>query len=262
MAYYKFYLNASTIADQIRSGEYKQNQQARQADTEAQTALIRRPQKQDTQEAYKPSSPEELAAHYMNLVSYDDIGADFGEGTGGLGGDYLQEDTSGVWNAPPGRYEAIDPATTGNRLIRDLTADLKLTKEQAAGIVGNLAVESNNFQTMQEVNPLVKGSRGGYGFAQWTGPRRVDFENWANENGLSVDSYEANYGFLKHELLNTPEGNVLSDLRQTGDAASAARIFSDQFLRPKKETANLPRREGYANKYAKEFKVASSSGGK
>ena len=91
MAYYKFYLNASTIADQIRSGEYKQNQQARQADTEAQTALIRRPQKQEAQEAYKPSSPEELAAQYMNLVSYDDIGSDFGEGTSGIGGSYTEE---------------------------------------------------------------------------------------------------------------------------------------------------------------------------
>lgn len=88
MAYYKFYLNASTIADQIRSGEYKQNQQAKQADTESQNALIRRPQKQAPQEEYKPSSPEELAAHYMNLVSYDDIGSDFGEGTSGIGGSY------------------------------------------------------------------------------------------------------------------------------------------------------------------------------
>lgn len=262
MAYTKLYLNAASIADQIRSGQYKQSKPDRAAEGDISNALIRRPQKQVDQAAPQAFSPEEMAAHYMNLVSYDDIGSDFGEGTSGLGGSYLEEDTSGVWNAPPGRYEALDPAETGNRLLGDLTKDFGLTTEQAAGIVGNLAAESGNFTTMQEINPLVKGSRGGYGFAQWTGPRRVDFENWAKSNGLSTDSYEANYGFLKYELSNTPEGNVLEGIRQTTDAGSAARIFSNEFLRPKKETANLPRREGYANKYAKAFQDTTNVGGK
>ena len=78
----------------------------------------------------------------------------------------------------------------------------------------------------------VKGSRGGGGYMQWTGPRRRQFEAYAAERGLSTDSYDANYGFLRHELTNTPEGAVLDKLRITDDVDEATRIFSSDFLRP------------------------------
>lgn len=124
------------------------------------------------------------------------------------------------------------PQSPGERLMIDLQRDLDLTKEQAAGIVGNLAHESGDFKTLQEINPLVEGSRGGYGYAQWTGPRRRAFEEWSQSQGLDPSSYKANYGFLLHELQNTPEGRVLGELRQAQDPIQAARIFSERFLRP------------------------------
>ncbi|SNZ20953.1 phage tail tip lysozyme [Cohaesibacter gelatinilyticus] len=127
---------------------------------------------------------------------------------------------------------AGEPSDIGNRLMVDMQKDLNLTKAQAAGFVGNLAHESGNFKTLQEVSPLVKGSRGGFGYAQWTGPRRRQFEAFAQEKGLDPASYEANYGFLIHELTNSPEGSVLDALRQAGDAQSAAEIVSKKFLRP------------------------------
>lgn len=119
-----------------------------------------------------------------------------------------------------------------SRLLADLQRDFNLTPEQAAGVVGNLAHETGGFTQMQELNPTVPGSRGGYGYAQWTGPRRRAFEAWTQENGLDPNSYEANYGFLAHELRNTPEGRVLADLRNAPDVTSAAQTFSEQFLRP------------------------------
>lgn len=118
------------------------------------------------------------------------------------------------------------------RIMADLSRDLGLTPEQAAGVVGNLGVETGGFKHMQELNPIVPGSKGGYGWAQWTGPRRRQFEAWAAQNGLDPNSYEANYGFLKHELTATPEGKVLADLRGAQDPASAASVFEQQFLRP------------------------------
>lgn len=120
----------------------------------------------------------------------------------------------------------------GSRLQSDLTKDLGLSAEQAAGVVGNLAHESGGFGSLQEIKPLVPGSRGGFGYAQWTGPRRKAFEEWSAANKLDPTSYEANYGFLKHELTNTPEGKVLDALRKAPDAATATEIFSSQFLRP------------------------------
>jgi hypothetical protein len=51
-------------------------------------------------------------------------------------------------------------------------------------------------------------------------------------NNLDPASYEANKGFLVHELKNTGEGRVLSALRTARDAQQAGKIVEDQFLRP------------------------------
>ncbi|QIG75013.1 putative tail protein [Rhizobium phage RHph_I3_18] len=123
-------------------------------------------------------------------------------------------------------------STIGPRLISDLSKDFQLSPEQAAGVVGQLAHESAGFGTLQEVNPTIPGSRGGYGYAQWTGPRRKDFEAWTAQNNLDPNSYEGNYGFLRNELMNTPEGAVLEKLRGAPDALAAGRVFTDTFLRP------------------------------
>jgi hypothetical protein len=144
-----------------------------------------------------------------------------GGGAGGGGGD------QGGYSGTPGK-----PSEIGNKLMADLMRDFDLTPAQAAGMVGNLDHESGGFASLQEINPTVEGSRGGYGYAQWTGPRRRAFESWATENGLDPTSYEANYGFLKHELTATPEGAVIDKLRGTSSPDEAARVFSETFLRP------------------------------
>lgn len=120
----------------------------------------------------------------------------------------------------------------GNRLMADLQRDFGFTREQAAGIAGNLAHESAGFQTLQEIKPMVPGSRGGWGFAQWTGPRRRAFEKWAEEAGLDPRSYEANYGFLKYEMTDTWEKRAVDKVRRTSTPAEAAQVFSSTFLRP------------------------------
>ena len=116
--------------------------------------------------------------------------------------------------------------------MSDLMRDYKLSPEQAAGFVGNLSHESGDFKSLQEISPTVKGSRGGYGYAQWTGPRRRQFEAWAQKKGLDPTSYEANYGFLRHELDSTPEGAVLGNLRNASTVSDATEVVSNQFLRP------------------------------
>lgn len=121
---------------------------------------------------------------------------------------------------------------TGYKLVEDLIDEFDLTREQAAGFVGNLDYETGGFKFMQEIEPMIPGSKGGYGFAQWTGPRRRQFESWSQEQGLDPSSYEANKGFLFHELKNTREGRVLESLRNVNDPQEAARVVSDEFLRP------------------------------
>jgi hypothetical protein len=148
----------------------------------------------------------------------------------------------------PNAPQPMDAGEIGPRLVQDLARDFNLTPAQAAGVAGNLAHETGGFKHMQEIKPMIPGSRGGYGFAQWTGPRRKAFEAWTAENGLDPNSYEANYGFLAHELRNTPEGAVLGPLAQAQTPEQAAAVFSDQFLRP--GIPNMPSRTAFANQFA------------
>lgn len=125
------------------------------------------------------------------------------------------------------QFEALAPQVAAR-----LSRDLGITPQQAAGIVGALGYESAGLQAINERQPVVPGSRGGFGWAQWTGPRRQQFEAFAKHVGLDVKDPEANYQFLVHELTNTPEGAVLDAIRGTDDPKAAGRLFTEQFLRP------------------------------
>ena len=54
----------------------------------------------------------------------------------------------------------------------------------------------------------MKGSRGGFGWFQWTGPRRRAFESYCQRNGLDPYSDKANYGFLFVELHGSEKAAV------------------------------------------------------
>lgn len=123
-------------------------------------------------------------------------------------------------------------------MVYDLNRDFGMPLEIGQGVVGQLAGETGGFKYHQEISPLVKGSRGGGGYAQWTGPRRRQFEAFAEAKGLDPRSYEANYGFLRHELANTSEGKIMGKLKGARNAIEAGRIFTGSaasrsgFLRP------------------------------
>ena len=83
-----------------------------------------------------------------------------------------------------------------------MVKDLGISETKAAAIVGNFMHESGDFQQMQEISPV--SGRGGYGWAQWTGPRRKNFEKFAADRGLDINSDEANYQFFLDEIQNDP----------------------------------------------------------
>ena len=138
-----------------------------------------------------------------------------------------------------------DTQLIARQLLSDLKRDFGLTNEQAAGVVGNLMHESGGFGSLQEINPSVPGSAGGFGYAQWTGPRRDKFEAYVADQGLDPASYEANYGYLKHELANDPyERRQFNTVKKANTAAEAARLVSENYLRP--GTPNNAARVRYA----------------
>ena len=101
----------------------------------------------------------------------------------------------------------------------------------ARGVVANMIVESRLDPGINEIAPVVPGSRGGYGLNQWTGPRRVQFENYAAQMGKPLDDLNTQLDFTMWELQNSEQaaGNALMG---APDAETAARLYSERFLRP------------------------------
>ena len=136
---------------------------------------------------------------------------------------------------------SADPVTIPEKLIANLQEDFNLTRNQAAGIAGNLAHESGNFRLLKEING------NGYGYSQWSGSRRTSFRSYAARVG-GPDTFEANYGFLRYEM-KTQYGPMMNRIRATDDVEKVARIFMKTFLRPQSSTANLTRRVRFAHSY-------------
>ena len=117
----------------------------------------------------------------------------------------------------------------------------------AQGIVANMIAESGLDTGINEIAPLVPGSRGGYGLNQWTGPRRVQYEAFAKARGVDPSDLNAQLDFTLWELQNT-EKAAYGKLQGAQTAEEAARIYSDAFLRP--GIPHMDRRVSEANRLA------------
>lgn len=134
--------------------------------------------------------------------------------------------------------------TKAKTYIPRLMNDLQITRIQACGIFGNLGTETGGFVHLQELKPVVKGSKGGYGWMQWTGPRRRKYEAYCLDKNLQPAVDESNYSYLVHETL-TDELHSLVQLRKTTTVEAAAETFMSQNLRP--GIPNLESRIKYAH---------------
>lgn len=124
----------------------------------------------------------------------------------------------------------------GGWVVNRLMVDLGLADYQAAGLVGNLGFESVGFRTLQEMSPMVAGSAGGFGWAQWTGPRRRTFNAWCVSKHLPVASDEANYGYLLAELRGEIKGqdfrNTVTALKRCSTIEAAVFSVGQTYERP------------------------------
>jgi hypothetical protein len=120
--------------------------------------------------------------------------------------------------------------THAPELMRKLMADFSLTAIEAAAIMGNAGHESGGFRLMQELKPTVKGSRGGWGLFQWTGPRRVAMEAYCARNHLNPASFEANYAWLFVELTGS-EKKAIPAVKRGGSLMDKVKAFELAFER-------------------------------
>lgn len=125
-------------------------------------------------------------------------------------------------------------------VMKDLMNDFpELTLEHAAAILGNIGHECAGFTQFEQ-----GGGGGGRGWCQWDGDRRTAFFAFADARGLARESDEANYGYLRHELKNTSEGQVLQAMKRDTILELAVKTFNDVFERS--GIPNLPSRNRFA----------------
>lgn len=104
----------------------------------------------------------------------------------------------------------------------------------ADGFIMNFQDESGLNPGINEIAPIVPGSRGGFGLYQLTGPRRVAYENFAKDRGVDAADPDAQLDFLMTELKG-PEARAARSILAAPDAGSAAAAIARDFLRPSQE---------------------------
>lgn len=104
----------------------------------------------------------------------------------------------------------------------------------ADAFVMNFKDESGLNPGINEHNPIVPGSRGGYGLAQWTGPRRKQLEAFAQQQGKPVSDMDVQLDFLMTELQGS-EKRAAQSIFGAKDTGSAAVAIVNDFLRPAEE---------------------------
>jgi hypothetical protein len=118
------------------------------------------------------------------------------------------------------------------------------TKEQAAGIVGNLMGEDASLLP----GTIEAGSGAGYGLAQHTGTRRDALFNYAAERGENEPSFQTQLEFIQHEL-ETSHTSAAEALRSSTDVKTATEAILKKFEMPKDQSdAVLDKRAALAQK--------------
>lgn len=106
-----------------------------------------------------------------------------------------------------------------------------LPEHIADGFLANFKDESGLDPGINERNPTVPGSRGGFGLYQLTGPRRTAYENYVQQAGLNASDIDPQLDFLLSELKG-PESKAWGQINASTDAAGAAQAIVNSFLRP------------------------------
>ena len=140
-----------------------------------------------------------------------------------------------IWTTERGEFDSGRISTRASsadeQSIYQGLRERGLSDAAAKAVIANAIAESNLNPGINEIAPLVPGSRGGFGLIQWTGPRRVALEREASRRGVSVSNVDFQLDYIVQEL-QTSERRSYNNMLRTNDPIEATRIFSDQNLRP------------------------------
>ncbi len=137
-----------------------------------------------------------------------------------------------------------------------LMRDFKIQLDDTAAIVGNLGHECLGFTKLQEIAPVVKGAPGGYGWPQWTGPRRRAYLAWCKLRGFRPASDQANYGYLVVEL-QTDYRHAIEAVRAAKGLEAKVKAF--ELAYEKAGTKNYPARFQWARRALDAWKAENGA---
>ncbi|CAN5248449.1 hypothetical protein BH10CYA1_BH10CYA1_09610 [soil metagenome] len=150
-------------------------------------------------------------------------------------------------NFPRNNQALSDGSAAGNeRRVMNFFIERGLSREQAAGIAGNIAHESPGSRPDQRQF----GGGPGYGIAQWEGSRLRALKSFAAEQSSPVSDLETQLKFMWKEL-NTTEKNSLAAIKRAQTASSAAQIFERNYERAGRP--NVQARQGHAGRILAQF---------
>lgn len=115
--------------------------------------------------------------------------------------------------------------------VRSGLIERGLPEHVADAFLINFQDESGLDPGINEIAPIVPGSRGGFGLYQLTGPRRRDYEAFAAERGVDPSDIPAQLDWLMYEL-EGPEARAAQSILGAKDTGTAAAAIVNNFLRP------------------------------
>ncbi|MFJ4349469.1 phage tail tip lysozyme [Pseudomonas sp. NPDC089428] len=119
----------------------------------------------------------------------------------------------------------INGGTDMGNMILQFFQGLGWTREQSAGIVANLSVESG-------FDPAAVGDNGkAYGIAQWHPDRQANFKAWAGKD-IRQSTLEDQLNFIQYELTEGAEVAAGKLLRAANSSSDAGSIVSRYYERP------------------------------
>jgi hypothetical protein len=173
----------------------------------------------------------EIKRHNFNEMSMrqfrqslDDLSKSIGDITGI---DRTKTDRNNPGGAPGGGGEGAGSTENAQKAM-DYFMKQGWTKEQAAGIVGNLQQESG-----KNLDPSSENEIGMYGIAQWDKTRRKQFEQFTGRS-IYGSSLEDQLAFIQHELTEGKDPQAKKggkELRSATTASEAAMIFEKRYER-------------------------------
>lgn len=212
--------NYRSLADRIRSGDYKPAE-AVKVKQEKREGLVARPQRETAKEEAPAPQQDQNAdlqmqfAEYMAMMKKDK--------------DMAETPTRPRSRQDGGFDTPIKPlmvSTFQEQLGLDESTSDVLTR----AFLMNFQDESGMVPDRVEMEPNVHGTRG-KGYYQLTGARRDEFESIYGEDGYTSQNQ---IEFLAREIMTTEKaaGKAILAAAQSGDVGETAAIIVDKFLRP------------------------------